>query len=306
MAKERAVYAQEAERDVGLFGALMGFGHTKSASQKKLGIYDSMIPALASQAFDESWQGRDKAIDSSSLAEALAATEAAAWSFATANGLSVEVSNQLIEAKRGEVKAAWEATQAAKDFADSMGAYGGLMKSFDWQERLGGGPMDSTDLRYAGIAATGGRLDIGNIDQNEAIRLAELYGLMQYGGEQGAAQYGVGMVKPKTTREQIVEIIGYDPGKDEGGDRLLPLLDQMVLPMLAKMQELTGGGQTQAIGSMSNPDHALQFDAPQTRNIVNNNQFTVQSQAFMGDRSDAREFARMIWAELRELEGQSV
>lgn len=303
LAREREGYRRSADNPAPGW-MLWGGGH-KDAVKSKLSTYDSFLSDAAKSAFDSGFNEK-KALEFKSLDAALTYTHGQVLKFADANELSAEITNGLITAKTEETKIAYESAKAAKAFADSLGSYGGLMKSFDWIEKLGGGKMDAQDLKYAGLAATGGGLDISRIDQQEAIRLAELYGKMQYGGEQGAAQYGVGMTKPKTSREQIVEILGYDPGRNEHGDKLVTMLDQMILPMLARRQDLMGGPAAAAIGSMSNPDQALQFDAPVNRNVINNYTITVQSHAFMGNKAEAREWAQAIGAELRNIEGQAV
>ncbi len=316
---ERAAYEKEANRNPNLLEAMMGFGYTKAISREKLKTYDAMIPGVANKAFDESWKDRDAAVNASSLAEALAATEAAAWGFATSNGLSVEVSNQLIEAKKNEIKAAWSAAKALENFDKLENVASGFNRANEWIEQLTGEKTSDESISMGVYAATHGAVNLSDVDSMDAVELARLYKELIYGQNNGnptgEAKYSVGMglgPAPKSTREQIANIIGYDPGMaaDEDGnqiDLLKPLLENVIMPALIEMRAGDQGqGSSQSIGSMSNPDHALQFDAPQTRNIVNNNSFSVHSQAFMGNRAEAREFAMMIWEEFRAIDGESV
>lgn len=47
--KERDAYQREADRDVGLVEALMGFGHVKAEARKKVEVYDDLIAAVEAQ-----------------------------------------------------------------------------------------------------------------------------------------------------------------------------------------------------------------------------------------------------------------
>lgn len=65
-------------------------------------------------------------------------------------------------------------------------------------------------------------------------------------------------------------------------------------------------GATAGIGSMSNPDTALQFDAPATRNFALTQTIAINTYAVTGDKASFRALVKEVMAEANTLLGQSV
>lgn len=318
LSTERAAYQVEADRDINLIQAMMGFGHVQAAARNKLPIYDALIPTVASRAFDESWGGREDALKSKSLDEALGRTQVAVYAFADANNLSADVTNTLVEAKKAEVEAAWKAAEALREFEELDGVVSGFARAQGWIEQLTGKGPTMSSLSTGVYAATQGAVRLEGIDKGEALSLADLYQSMIYGqangNPTGAPGYSTGSLmgpKPKSAREQIVEILGYDPGTTTDGDGnqvdlLLPMLENVIMPALLKMNELQPKSADQAIGSVSNPDNTLSFDAPETRVVTYNQNIEINTMAITGDKPSIRALAQVVAMEINELRGQAV
>lgn len=187
--------------------------------------------------------------------------------------------------------------------AEDEKAYAGIIEAAKFREQLGGAAFGIGDIRGAVKDATG--VDLSRIDQSEALRLTELYGKLEAMSNDPVSGTPRGIASQIAQQGTIANEIKQILETLNGGADIPAVLKEYILPALAQMRQLNGGA-TAGIGTLGEGENALTFDAPQTRNIVNNNQFIVQSQAFMGDKSDARAFALMIANEIRTIEGQAV
>lgn len=220
--------------------------------------------------------------------------------------LSSEINRVAAEEQRKAAAIQREAADAQKRINNQI-AYSGLIDSAKYREELGGAAFGAGDVNHAVLDATG--VDISKISEDDALKLADLYGRQQALANNplnAPNMFKLGKVDLSTPKEKAAiekemrSILGVGTGVDLGA-----MLSEYILPGLSDMRRL-GGDPAANIGSLSNPDSALQFDAPQTRNIVNNNQYIVQAQAFMGNKSEAKAFAVMIASEIRNVEGMAV
>ncbi len=221
-----------------------------------------------------------------------------------ANDGLIDSLNARIAAEKMATDAAYATAMALQVVSDRGERIGNAVSSTELLLKLGGVEAGTAGYENAIFHAYQSGLGSAGFTGEEAARLVgdrELQRNVVWQYQDWAANGFMDFGSGRDQMGVLSDLIGLNFDNSEA---LRTFIESSLMPMFSRLADLNPA--TSSVGNLNNPDTALQFDAPQTRNITNNNQFIVQSQAFMGSRADAREFAMMIWAELREIEGQSV
>lgn len=221
-------------------------------------------------------------------------------------GLTAEQMRPYLQAKEHEIKATYEAAKALEGVQKASSKFDAHLNSADIREQLGLGKKTSADvlgaLRAGGIQGNLGVL--GDADFQKTV-LSYYDTLAKNSTASGG--YDPNAADPNDFyRKYFQNKFGLDLGQSNmSNNAVLELFKSTLIPALLDLKQLGGGAALGSIGG-AGTDTALQFDAPQTRMITNNNAITVNTLAVTGDKASVRELARVIANEMSTMASQAV